>query len=474
MNRTSLSLNFMAADRSPLQVCGKKFRAEPRRPLRVEILAHRIWLQGTYILLVIVFAAYVASADETNAFPLLTLATAQSLALKNHPQIAEADYRALAAQEAVVETRAGFFPSANLYGTAVGADSEGTRILAGGLNNPNVYDRAAGGVQIKQLITDFGRTANFTASSKFQARAENQNANTTREQVLLEADTAYFSTLEAQGVLRVAQQTFETRQLLRDQVAALTTNKLRSELDLSFAQVELEQARLLVEKAQNDADAAMATLSTALGYREFHAFQLVEQSPPASIGTSNVADLVQMALSRRPDLMSLRDSRDASLRLAKAERDSRLPTVDAVGVAGYAPTHDNHLADDYAVGGVQMSLPLFAGGLYTARQHAAELKAQADAELLRGLENRVIRDVRIAWLNFGNALEQLYTTDQLARHAAEAYDLAQARYRTGISSIVELSEAQLNLTSAQIADTDARYNALIQQANLDYQTGSIQ
>jgi len=93
--------------------------------------------------------------------------------------------------------------------------------------------------------------------------------------------------------------------------------------------------------------------------------------------------------------------------------------------------------------------------------------------LLRSLENNVIRDVRIAWLNFNNALEQLHTTDELVRNAAEAYDLAQARYKSGLSSIVELSEAQLNLTSAQIADAEARFNVLIQQANLNYQTGMI-
>ena len=66
-------------------------------------------------------------------------------------------------------------------------------------------------------------------------------------------------------MLHVAQQTVDTRRLLGDQVTALATNKLRSELDVSFAQVQLQQARLLVEKARNDADAAMATLSTALG-----------------------------------------------------------------------------------------------------------------------------------------------------------------------------------------------------------------
>lgn len=425
------------------------------------------------ILLCITLGSGAVKAGPTNTVSTLTLADAEQLALKNHPQIAAANYRALAAQEAVVETRAGFFPSVNLYGTAVGANEEGTRILAGGLNNPSVFDRAAGGLEASQLLTDFGRTANFTASSKFQAQAEHQNASTTREQVLLQVDTTYFDALEARAVLRVARQTFATRRLLLDQVTALATNKLRSELDVSFAQVELQQARLLVERAQNDADAAMATFSTALGYREFHEFQLVEQSPPATAVTNHITDLIQTALSRRPELLSLRDEHDAALRYAKAERDSRLPTVEAVGVAGAAPTHDSHLPGDYAAGGVQLSLPLFAGGLYVARQHEAELRAQTDGELLRSLENNVIRDVRIAWLNFNNALEQLRTTDELVRNAAEAYDLAQARYKSGLSSIVELSEAQLNLTSSQIADTDARYHVLIQQANLNYQTGMI-
>jgi len=118
-------------------------------------------------------------------------------------------------------------------------------------------------------------------------------------------------------------------------------------------------------------------------------------------------------------------------------------------------------------------VPIFAGGLYAARQHEAELKAQSDSELLRSLEDDVIRDVRIAWLNLNNALQQLRTTEDLVRNATEAFTLAQARYQTGISSIVELSQAQLNLTSAQIANASARYEVLIQRANLNYQTGGL-
>ncbi len=429
------------------------------------------------IILISFFCALNASvvwSDTTNAPQRLTLTDAEQIALKKHPKIAAANYLMLAAQEAVTETRAGFFPTANVYADAVAASSQGTRILAGGLNNPSVYDRAAGGVEVNQLITDFGRTANLTSSSKYQAKAEGQNASATREQVLLDVDTTYFSTVEAQAVLRVAKQTFDTRQVLLNQITALATNKLRSELDVSFARVELQQARLLVQKSQNDADAAMAMLSTALGYNDFREFELTEQTPATNVVTGDVSGLVQTALSRRPELLSLRDDRDAAQRFARAERDSRLPTLNAVGVAGYAPWHNSHLDDDYAVGGVQMDLPIFAGGYYVAKQREAELKAHADDEMIRNLENNVIRDVRIAWLDVNDSLEQLQTTEDLAANASDAFTLAQARYQSGLSSIVELSDAQLNLTSAQIAETNARYNVLIQQANLSYQIGMIQ
>ncbi len=428
-------------------------------------------------LLIVSLCAWSAaiSAQTTNTPAFLTLTNAENIALKYHPEIARADYLVLAAREAVTETRSAWFPNVNLYGEAAGANEEHTRITANGtLNASSVYDRAGAGGQLNQLITDFGRTANLTASSRYQEKAQSQSANETREQVLLDVDTGYFNVLAAQAVLHVAQQTFDTRKALLDQITALATNKLRSELDVSFAQVELKQARLLVEQAQNDADASMATLSAALGYSEFHQFQLADQPLETNIVSGDVSGLVQTALSQRPELLSLRNDRDAAMHYALAQRDSRLPTVNAIGVAGVAPWRSDELKANYAAGGIILSVPLFAGGYYVARQREAELKAHADDELLQSVQNNVIRDVRIAWLDVNNALQQLETTEELAATAADAFTLAEARYQSGLSSIVELSDAQLNLTQAQIAQTNARYNVLIQQANLDYQMGTIQ
>ena len=410
-------------------------------------------------------------AQETNLPPVLTLDAARQLALQNHPRIVASRFQVGAAQEAVKEARSAALPAASLFGTAAGEDSgSATRIMAGGLNNPSVYDRMAGGLGVSQLITDFGRTANLTASSRFQERAESENAADVREQVWLQVSTSYYGVLDAQSILQVAQQTVASRQLMLEQVTTLATNKLRSQLDVSFGQVLLEQGQLLVERAQNGVDAAMARFTDDLGLREKRPFQLVEP-PPSTTGTNEVEDLIQTALAKRPELLSLRAQIESARRFARAERDARLPTISALGVIGNSPIHDDRLANNYAAADLNVSLPLFAGGLYLARQHRAEAQASAEDEQLRNAEDDVIQQVRLAWLNVNTARQVLQTSVELVRNASQSFELAQARYQAGLSSVVELSEAQLNEVSAKIGEANAHYELLQDEAALDYQTG---
>jgi outer membrane protein len=402
----------------------------------------------------------------------LTLDEARALALRNHPRYAAAQLQTFLAQEVLKETRAGYFPTANGYIDAVGATSEDARILAGGINNPSIYDRTAGGVVVSQLITDFGRTGNLTESAKAQARGAVAGAESTREQVLLNAETSYFAALQAQSILEVARQTVQSRQLVMKQVQALEQNRLKSSLDVSFAQVAVEESDLLVQQAQGDVQSAMASLSTALGFRKGHDFALTDR-PAQAAAPAPVENLIDDALRDRPDLQRLRDVREAAKSAASAEKDANYPTVAAIGAAGNAPWHDSHLPPNYAVGGIQMSIPLFAGGSYVARENEARIRAEMADEDLRDAEDNVARDVRTAWVAANTARQRLVTADQLVTHANESFNLAQARYNAGSSSVVELSEAQLSQTGAAITQANARYAILIQDAILRYEVGAL-
>jgi outer membrane protein len=420
-----------------------------------------------------VFLGFTLALAHAEDSPQLTLQEAHEAALRSHPQISVADLKALAARQVTRQFQSAFFPTLSANAVAVGTANENTRLSAiGALNNPTIYDRNAEGLILSQLITDFGRTANLTGSAKLRAQAEANNAQATREQVLLAVDGAFFSALQAQSVTRVAEQTVAARQLFLDQVSALATNKIRSALDVSIARVNVEDGKLLLSKAQNDVQAAFAQLANLMGLREQKTYRLVEQPLPPELST-NISEYVQLGLRSRPDLLSLRNSQEAAFKFARAERALHYPTLSAVGSAGVVPIGNSALGDNYAAGGLILTLPLYAGGLYSARQQEAELRSQAAAESLRDLENNVVRDVRIAWLNAQNALDRLRITAQLLENTKQSYELAQARFNNGISSIVEFNLAQLNLLSAQIAYADTQYEYLVRRSALDYQTGSL-
>ena len=401
----------------------------------------------------------------------LTLAEAQRLAIQNNPQFTAARYNAAAAYQTAPQYKAAYEPTVFGSFTGVGADN-GSRLAAGGLNNPVVYNRIGSGLSIGQMITDFGRTSNLIAMAKLQATAQDQVTETTRAQILLNTSRAYFAILRAQAVLKVATQTVAARQTVSDQITALAENKLKSSLDVSFANVNLADARLLLVQAQNDLKASEADLATAMGLPNESGFVLDEEPIPAPM-PDRVDELIREAIQSRPELKNLRLQQSAAERFTKAEHALYYPSIGVVRPAGFVPTGYETIPSRYGAIGMNVSIPIFNGGLFKARQTQAELKAKAATENVNDLQNRVIRDVRVAWLNATTAYDRMALTQQLLQQASSALDLAQARYDLGLGNIVELSTAQLNLTSAQIADTSAHYEYQTQRIFVDYQTGVL-
>ncbi len=427
-------------------------------------------IRRSFLMAGLVLASVVATPCSAQAPQKLALADAEAMALKNHPRVQSAELRAEAAKELVTEVRSAYYPfaSANLTGVESSASS---RIAAGAMNNPVIFTRYSNGLTVSQMLTDFGRTHELSKAAQSGAEARSQSAVATRADILLQVDRAYYRAQQAQTVLRVAEETVKSRQLVSDQATALEKNKLKSSLDVSFANVNLQEGKLLLVQAQNQLDAAFADLSTALGYPQQHSFDLEEQSLPAP-PPADPAPLIDEALRQRPELLGQRSSRDSARHFAKAERDLWLPTISAAGSAGLTPVfQDNQLRDHYAAAGFNVNIPIFNGRLFNARKTEADLQAQAADQDVRELEDQISHDVRTAWLNANTAYQRLDLTDQLFREASMALNLAQARYKLGLSSIVELSQAQLFQTEAEIQQASAKYDYQIQYAMLNYEIG---
>ncbi len=421
---------------------------------------------------IVVFVVAGRSQVPTPQQPMpLTLDQAHQLALQNNPQVASSRYTAQAAAQIPVQIGSAFQPTVSGSITGTGADS-GSRIAAGVLNNPIVYNHTGTGLTINQLVTDFGRTKNLVQSASLRAQAQNQVLETTRAQVLLATDGAYFNALRAQSVLTVAEQTVTARKLVSDQVTALAQSALKSQLDVSFANVNLADARLLLVSAQNDLDSAYANLATAIGLPQQVRFTLTDEPEPSTLA-AEISPLLDEAIQKRPELADLRLEEQAAQRFERAERDLWFPTIGITGTAGFAPIADSQISSRYGAVGLNVNLPVFNGGLFRARRSEAELRARAASQNVKDLENRVIRDVRVSYLNARTAFERVGLTAQLLDQAKLSLDLAQSRYDLGLSSIIELSQAQLNLTSAQIGNASAKYDYQSQRAQLSYQVGEL-
>jgi outer membrane protein len=410
--------------------------------------------------------------SNPNAVTHLSLKDAEALALKNNPAISVARLNALASEQVTRGVRSSLWPQAYANLTAVDARNN-SRITAGALNNPIIYTRAAGGATVSQLITDFGHTTNLVASARLQAKAEAENAAATRQDVLLAVDQAFYSTLQAHAVLRVAEQTVASRQLLADQVSALTNSKLKSDLDLSFANVNLAQAKLLYLDALNNVKASEAALSAILGYSTLEIFELVNDADPLTQPPADVNQLIADAFAKRPEILALEFQSESAEKLHRAEHDQLYPTISALGAFGDSPVRDDRVYGPYGAVGVNVEIPVFNGFLYSAKSHEADLRAQADRQRLMDLRNRISRDVRTSWLAASTAFDRVSVSEQLLAQANTALDLAQTRYKLGLSSIVELSQAQLQQTQAEIGSAQAGYEYRLALSVLRYQTSGL-
>jgi outer membrane protein len=382
--------------------------------------------------------------------------------------------RAEAETQRVYEARSQFFPQIQAESVLVKARDDDSRLAAtSGITNPTILSRQSDGGLLSQLITDFGRTYFLTTSARSSALSAAERTEFARQTLLFRVDQAYFAAQGAQALLEVANQTVSTDQLLLERVKAMAGAKLKSSLDVDFQQVSESQARLLQLQAQARLQEAFAELSAALGLGGKVDFTLVPMEldpvPPDEAGP-----LIAEAWAHRPDLLSARADRDAAMRFAKAETAAHFPVISAQGGLGINPgTVNKDLPPDYAAIGVNVSVPIFTGGLLTARSREAALRAEATQKDLADAETEAARDVYNAWVEARTAHDAIAVSQQLVTSAEDAFKLAQSRYQVGASSIVELSQADLQRIQAEITAATSRFDYQVRRRALDFQMGTL-
>ncbi len=348
--------------------------------------------------------------------------------------------------------------------------------LAGALPKHN-QNMTTGGLILNQLITDFGATAHRIFSSEATEAASEKEVLTNKALVILNVQQAYFTCLMQQRLVEIARETVTRREAIRDQIQALYARQLKSKLDLDLVAVELRNAELALIKARNDLSQAFAALNHAMGVDGAERYELeriaIAVAPPAGI-----EPLVAEGIKNRPELLGSRERLLASEELVHVRQRLHYGEISAVGVLGvtkYYDAHDSGIKDNETEPiwgfGVTARLPVFTGfKIQNQVVEAGHRKGEIEQET-ENLVNDVILQIVRSALNQKTAAEQIGLEKERVAFATEAADLAQERYRLGLSSIVEVVRATTAMFDAQNRLAEAEYVYKRGESLVAYATG---
>lgn len=434
------------------------------------------WIIGTSIAWAANSSLYAAHEHSvSHNFNPLTLKQAQEIALTQHPDILSSKFQIKAGQEEVVQTEARYFPQ--IYGDAAGVipnKKTNARIGTGtieGITNPLILKHVSYGVVVNQLITDFGQTSNLVSAAKSGVEAKIAKSLSIRDRIIFNVTRAYYNQLLAQEILTVAQETLKVRNTLLEKIQLLYQARLKALFDVDVARKSIDEAKLLILNAQNDLDDAQAELSQTLGYGELKYFSLTEKISTHPY-LSKLEPLLKIAKQSNPDLITLRaEVLEKKFQYESAQAEN-YPTVSATGFAGMNPVREkSQMNSSYATAGVTVDVPIFTGGLITAKERKKLFEIKAVEKELISKENKLMRDVRQAWNNVQSTYQNISVLKELFLNNVKALELAQARYEFELISIVDLIQEHLRKTQSEVSFTKARYEYLINRALLNLLLG---
>jgi outer membrane protein len=398
----------------------------------------------------------------------LTLDEAVALALRQQPTITAAQQSELAAQARIGEAKSAYFPKVDWI-SAVGRSE-----LFSSSQNKSVQSNATSSqLQANQLLYDFGKTPAVVEQARAGARGVNAVLIQTRQGVVQNVKTGYYNLLQAQRLVRVAQDNLSLTELNLRSAQGFYDVGTKPKSDVTLAEVQVANARVALILARNQVDVAQTTLVNAIGIRTAAPLE-VEDILTYEPVTLDFPALLQEALNSRPELRQARSQVESAQAQLQAARAGYLPTLNLTGIYGGSSTDPNlNLfagSESWSIAGT-LNWNLFQG-FFTQNQVK---ETTALVEVARAnyttQELQVRLDVEQAYLTVVAASETVGATDKEVQSAQENLQLAQGRYDAGVGTILDLTTAQVALSSAQADQVRALTAFRVGLATLDRVVG---
>ncbi|HUY26447.1 MAG TPA: TolC family protein [Candidatus Binataceae bacterium] len=419
----------------------------------------------------------------------LTLKQATEIALKLHPLRMESQSDVLAARAGVGVAQSNMLPQA--YGSA-----EYLRTTDNGIGNTSYFplnmfprltgrnhdqssanpsqtsqtsDNYMGGVSVSQFLFDFGRVRGFINERRADLDAADAQLKLTDLNLIFAVAQRYYELLAAEQEIKVYDEAIRQRREQRNQATVLAKADLRPGIDVSITQADLSRAEMEQVKAVNARDDAKVALDAAMG--------MADSAPPYNVVgtltyspvTESLPSLLARAYQLRPDLKVLVDeARAAGARVDQFKSDY-LPTGSAQ--LGYTAMGTGLPAANNFFAGLVITWPLFNGFRTEDQIAQARAREHAVGYAFADMRQRVVEEVHTSFLNWQASVVVIKKAEETLTASKQELSLATQRYRQGLSSIIELDDAERRFTADSAAYVTALYGYSVAEAEVQRSTG---
>jgi len=399
------------------------------------------------VIALILLFTFPLCAQQAAPFPAhLTIDQAVTLGLTYHPMLRGAEASSQAASAGVTLAQSTYFP-------ALSVSAAGTRTGGAAPINPSfpirilTYNNYVTALTLQQTLYDFGKTSGHVSANKELLAASNADFQTAKDNVIMNVQLAYISYVQAIRLVKVDEEAVAQSEAHLKQAKAFYAVGTRPQYDVTTAEVNLANANVALIQGRNQIRVGRLQLENAIGLHSTTNYT-VSDSFDIEPFTMSLDSAKMVAKEFRAELLSSQARYESMLSLVSAAEGQHLPTLSLNGSWTWS-SFDFPLQSKW-LAGVTLSMPLFQGFAISSQVEQAEANADIEKASLDELDEEVMLEVEQNYLSLKEARERIDASTKLVTQAKENLKLAEGRYNSGVGSQIEITDAQVTLSNAEI------------------------
>lgn len=400
----------------------------------------------------------------------INLQEAIDIALKSNPQILMAQEKVRETEQAMKEAFAGYFPLLSLQGnyTHLGEPPK-VHIPDWGDLEIGPQDTTAFALSLTQPLYTSGQLSLTNQQAKLNYQVAREDLKSTQSETVFQVKQSFYSVILAQENLQITKQALDQAEAHLQIAESFYQSGRASRFDLLRAKVEMAKFKPEVIRAKNDL--ALTKESLAILLSQPSSLE-IEEKLKFEPGLLSLDEALQAALVYRSDLKSLRLQEDMAGLSIGITRAVNLPSLSFLGNYEYTSSGGSKWKNKWNVNLV-LGFTLFDAGKNKAQVEQKRSQVRQMQLAIEQLRDGIQLEVKQAFWNIQAAKESMVAQEQSIQQAEEALSIAEARYKSGTITQVEVLDAQLALTSAQLGYTGALYDYNLSRANLTKAMGKM-